>query len=236
MGEENVSNKKKRHVCPICGKTYGSKGFLSMHVKRAHKMTLDDAIKNQESQPQPPSQLPSQPQPQFQSQPQPQPQPQAMEQEQNSNQLFSMINQVLQQHQQQFDLQQQQHQTQQTEVKEKSIEEITEKDEIKFITFLPEYITARVVLRVGGVLETRRALAIGSYKGIPTLLGLDSSGRFLPPTFFANFVGLEGSTRVKQAETQIPKQKQRKGLKLFSRKKKKQPLKVIDFGDILKYE
>ena len=67
-------------------------------------------------------------------------------------------------------------------------------------------------------------------------MGLDSSGRFLPPTFFANFVGLEGSARVKQAETQIPKQKQRKGLKLFSRKKKKQPLKVIDFGDILKYE
>ena len=226
MGEENVSNKKKRHVCPICGKTYGSKGFLSMHVKRAHKTSLDDAIKKQESQ----SQSPSQPQPQFQSQ------SQAMEQEQNSNQLLSMINQVLQQHQQQFDLQQQQHQTQQTEVKERRIEEITEKDEIKFIGFLPEYITARVVLRVGGVLETRRALAIGSYKGIPTLLGLDSTGRFLPPTFFANFVGLEGSTRAKQAETQIPKQKQRKGLKLFSRKKKKQPLKVIDFGDILKYE
>ena len=226
MGEENVSNKKKRHVCPICGKTYGSKGFLSMHVKRAHKMTLDDAIKNQESQ----SQSPSQPQPQFQSQ------SQAMEQEQNSNQLLSMINQVLQQHQQQFDLQQQQHQTQQTEVKERSIEEITEKDEIKFIAFLPEYITARVVLRVGGVLETRRALAIGSYKGVPTLLGLDSSGRFLPPTFFANFVGLEGSAKVKQVETQIPRQKQKKGLKLFSRRKKKQPLKVIDFGDILKYE
>ena len=226
MGEENVSNKKKRHVCPICGKTYGSKGFLSMHVKRAHKTTLDDAIKNQESQLQPPSQ----PQPQFQSQ------PQAMGQEQNSNQLFSMINQVLQQHQQQFDLQQQQHQTQQTEVKERRIEEITEKDEIKFIAFLPEYITARVVLRVGGVLETRRALAIGSYKGVPTLLGLDSSGRFLPPTFFANFVGLEGSARVKQVETQMPRQKQKKGLKLFSRKKKKQPLKVIDFGDILKYE
>jgi len=222
MGEENVSSKKKRHVCPICGKTYGSKGFLSMHVKRVHKTTLDDAIKNQESQLQPPSQ--------------PQPQPQAMEQEQNSNQLFSMINQVLQQHQQQFDLQQQQHQTQQTEVKERSIEEITEKDEIKFIAFLPEYITARVVLRVGGVLETRRALAIGSYKGVPTLLGLDSSGRFLPPTFFANFVGLEGSARVKQVETQMPRQKQKKGLKLFSRKKKKQPLKVIDFGDILKYE
>jgi len=226
MGEENVSNKKKRYVCPICGKTYGSKGFLSMHVKRAHKTTLDDAIKNQESQLQPPSQ----PQPQFQSQ------PQAMGQEQNSNQLFSMINQVLQQHQQQFDLQQQQHQTQQTEVKERRIEEITEKDEIKFIAFLPEYITARVVLRVGGVLETRRALAIGSYKGVPTLLGLDSSGRFLPPTFFANFVGLEGSARVKQVETQMPRQKQKKGLKLFSRKKKKQPLKVIDFGDILKYE
>ena len=232
MGEENVSNKKKRHVCPICGKTYGSKGFLSMHVKRAHKTTLDDAIKNQESQPQPPSQ----PQPQLQFQSQPQPQPQAMEQEQNSNRLFSMINQVLQQHQQQFDLQQQQHQTRQTEVKEKSIEEITEKDEIKFITFLPEYITARVVLRVGGALETRRALAIGSYKGVPTLLGLDSSGRFLPPSFFANFVGLEGSARVKQVETQIPRQKQRRRLKLFSRKKKKQPLKVIDFGDILKYE
>ena len=225
MGE-NVASKKKRYVCPICGKTYGSKGFLSMHVKRAHKTTLDDAIKNQESQLQPPSQ----PQPQFQSQ------PQAMEQEQNSNQLFSMINQVLQQHQQQFDLQQQQHQTQQTEVKERSIEEITEKDEIKFIAFLPEYITARVVLRVGGVLETRRALAIGSYKGVPTLLGLDSSGRFLPPTFFANFVGLEGSAKVKQVETQIPRQKQKKGLKLFSRKKKRQPLKVIDFGDILKYE
>jgi len=226
MEEENVSNKKKRYVCPICGKTYGSKGFLSMHVKRAHKTTLSD-LENQQNQQ-------SQSQPQFQF-----PQssvPPVAEQNQN-NELFPPIRQVIQQ----FDLQQQlrqqqQQQQQETEVKEKSIEEITEKDEIKFIGFLPEYITARVVLRVGGVLETRRALAIGSYKGIPTLLGLDSSGRFLPPTFFANFVGLEGSARAKQAETQIPKQKQRKGLKLFSRKKKKQPLKVIDFGDILKYE
>jgi len=228
---EGTSNKKKVYTCPICGKTYGTKGILSIHVKREHGITLDDAIENQQSQSQ------------FQS-------PVAtIEQNQGDQQLFPPIRQVIQQ----FDLQQQlREQQQQTEVKEENIREINEenRNEIKFIGFLPEYITVRIVLRVGNALETRRALAIGLYKGIPTLLGLDSTGRFLPATFFANFVGIEGSTRARQVEAQLrytshfnegytePKSKEKKGIRNFfsKRKKKKQPLKVIDFGDILNYE
>jgi hypothetical protein len=222
---------KKEYVCPVCGKEYKAKRTLSYHMNKKHPDHLEEIGKEKvmpgeednKNINKPEMPIPSICMPKIEAE------------------RGTVLQHVKPELESEIPYDQSEHsEIPNTKTNKKTNEKTNEiTEEIKFIRFIPDHITVNALVHSDGEIEQRRVIAVGSYRDVPTLLGLDSAGRLLPPTFFQNYVGLYGRLDKKRKKRkkeirQETKKPKRRGIASIFKKNREEELKKVDFGDLLR--